>query len=124
MLCVSLHNYLGELYRSYHYVLDGWADFANFKDVFDQYLSLKPLFDLETATGLELWKASLTSSLANLAKILYAFHGRPCILLLDEFDAPFLSAMKCRCLKDREEMSAILVTILKTVITVGRAHYS
>ena len=117
--CFSLHECVSLLYLSYRYVQEGGACFTSFKPFYDQYVSPTPTFDVGTEMGQALWQVSLMSSIAKLAEILRAFHRRPCILLLDEFDTPFMSAMKCPSLNDREEISTILITLLKMVLKVG-----
>ena len=59
---------------------------------------------LDDALAVKLWHNRLNDSLADLAHILYKCYGRPCIVLLDEFDVPFMEAeRKCPCPPDKKE---------------------
>ena len=79
------------------------------------------------------WECRLRSSLADLAFILYKCYGRPCVILLDEFDVPFMEAeLKCPCLpgegepsceceKSEDLLSSMLKMALKVFASLCRA---
>ena len=59
---------------------------------------------IDDSAAIEDCALRLNNSLADLAHILYKCYGRPCIVLLDEFDVPFMEAeRKCSCPPDKKE---------------------
>ena len=71
-------------------------------------------------------KTRLQRGLADLASTLRTCYGQPCVVLIDEFDAPFMKAFVCTSqMKDKveaereyEQMTDLLMGILTTAVKV------
>ena len=90
---------------------------------------------LDDVFAVESWECRLLDSLADLSEILFTCYGRPCVILLDEFDVPFMQAElackctpaekdpfadpTCECAKSADLLSSMLKQALKVIHSSG-----
>ena len=89
---------MAELYETFGPQLRKLPEFVDVQACFVRHTERASAQSLNSVLAVDIWERQLLDSLADLANILYTCYGRPCILLLDEFDVPFMEAeVACKC---------------------------
>jgi hypothetical protein len=102
----KLCKLLAELYQRYSYLRDRLDQFD--KQCFDQILSGVPRHEI------------LLDSLGSLSRYLGDFHGRKCVILIDEYDQPIAVAYRNGFYDDAQKFfRTVFEVLLKVSVTLS-----
>ena len=95
---------MAELYEAFEPQLRNLPMFVDVQRRFVRHTETTSPRSLDNVLAVDIWERRLLDGLADLAHILYKCYGRACIVLLDEFDVPFMEAERaCSCPPGKKE---------------------